>query len=122
MDAFLFPILLVGIAAMLFFQIRKQKRTVQQQQKLQNSLEVGDRVMTTSGLFATVVATADDSIDLEIAPGVTTTWLRQAVREKVDTDASQEATETDESADEQVSDEQATEQATGEPTEKQKTT
>src|SRR6202008_3791092 len=54
-----------------------------QQQEMQNSLSYGDRVMTTSGLFGSVVSTSDDSIDIEIAPGVVTSWLRAAVREKV---------------------------------------
>ena len=63
---------------------RKQKRAAQEQQKLQNSITDGDRVMTTSGLYGTVAdASGDTTIDIEIAPGVVTTWLRQAVREKV---------------------------------------
>lgn len=97
MDAFIFPILLVGIAALLYFQIRRQKRAMNDQQKLQNSLEVGDRVMTTSGVFGTIVATKDDSVELEIADGVTTTWIRQAIRERVQTDedSAEQDSETD---------------------------
>lgn len=126
MDAFLFPILLVGIAAMLYFQIRKQKRAAQEQQKLQNSLQAGDRVMTTSGLFGTVVETSDDSIELEIATGVTTTWLRQAVREKVDTADAQETSDAEDSAAEQEADDTDTADSSAEETadeqvEKQKT-
>jgi preprotein translocase subunit YajC len=79
-------ILMIAAAVVLMtFMSRKQKRSVQAQQDLQNSLHVGDRVMTTSGLYGTVVNTDDDaSIDIEVAPGMTTTWLRAAVREKVD--------------------------------------
>ena len=45
---------------------------------------VGDRVLTTSGLRAVVVDTSDeDTIDLEIAPGVRTTWVRAAIRERI---------------------------------------
>jgi preprotein translocase subunit YajC len=41
--------------------------------------------MTTSGLYGTVADTSgDNTIDIEIAPGVVTTWLRLAVREKVE--------------------------------------
>ena len=41
--------------------------------------------MTTSGLYGFVAdASGDTTIDIEIAPGVITTWLRQAVREKVE--------------------------------------
>ncbi|MCX2732327.1 preprotein translocase subunit YajC [Saccharopolyspora sp. NFXS83] len=87
LESLFLPLLIVLLAVPMFLQARKQKRAMQEQQKLQNSLEAGDRVMTTSGLFGTVVSSTDDSIDLEIAPGVVTTWVRAAVREKVVTDA-----------------------------------
>jgi preprotein translocase subunit YajC len=55
-----------------------------EQQQLQSSLEVGDVVTTTSGLRGTIVdASYEDTVDLEIADGVVTTWLRAAVRERV---------------------------------------
>jgi preprotein translocase subunit YajC len=85
----LLPLLLLFglLAAMMFFMSRRQRRAVAQQQELQNSLSVGDRVMTTSGLYGTIIDTSDETtIDLEIAPGVETTWLRAAVREKVSAD------------------------------------
>jgi len=84
LSSFLLPLIIVVFAVPLFLGTRRQKRVAQQQQEMQNSLSSGDRVMTTSGLYATVVSTAEETIDLEIAPGVTTTWLRAAVREKVD--------------------------------------
>lgn len=82
-SSLLLPLIIVLFAIPLFMGTRKQRRAQQAQQQLQNSLSYGDRVMTTSGLFGTVVSTSDDSIDLEIAPGVVTSWLRAAVREKV---------------------------------------
>ncbi len=102
----LLPLLIVLFAVMFYMQIRRQKKANQAQQKLQNSLTAGDRVMTTSGLFGTVVSTADSSVDLEIAPGVVTTWLSAAIREKVETeqdsdgeqDAADEADETAEAS------------------------
>ncbi|GAA4547685.1 preprotein translocase subunit YajC [Amycolatopsis samaneae] len=64
---------------------RKQKKQAAAQKDLQDSLGPGDRVMTTSGLYGTVAdASGDTTIDIEIAPGVVTTWLRLAVREKVE--------------------------------------
>ncbi|SHG13157.1 preprotein translocase subunit YajC [Streptoalloteichus hindustanus] len=87
MDAsFLFPLLIILLALPLFLSTRKQKKMMQEMQSLQNSLGPGDRVMTTSGLYGTVVGTDEDTLDVEIAPGVVTTWLRAAVREKVQTD------------------------------------
>ena len=91
----LFPLLLVLLVGFMFFGTRKQKRAQQAQQDMQKSLSFGDRVMTTSGLYATVAGTADDTIDLEIAPGVVTTWLRAAVREKVDPTATDVVEESD---------------------------
>jgi preprotein translocase subunit YajC len=83
MSTLLLPLLLVLMIGMLYLGTRKQKRQAAQQQDMQKSLSTGDKVMTTSGLYGTVVRTGDDSIDIEIAPGITTTWLRAAVREKV---------------------------------------
>jgi preprotein translocase subunit YajC len=84
LSSLMFPLLLVLLAVPLFLSARKQKRAAAEQQSLLSSLEPGDRVMTTSGLYATVAdATDDATIDLEIADGIVTTWLRQAVREKI---------------------------------------
>lgn len=85
----LLPMLLLFglLGAMMYFMSRRQRRAVQQQQQLQNSLAIGDQVMTTSGLYGTIIATDDTTVDLEIAPGVETTWLRAAVREKIGPDA-----------------------------------
>jgi preprotein translocase subunit YajC len=82
-SSLLLPLIIVLFAIPLFLGTRKQRRAQAAQRELQNSLSYGDRVMTTSGLYGTVVSTADNSIDLEIAPGVVTSWLRAAVREKV---------------------------------------
>jgi hypothetical protein len=42
-----------------------------------------DRVHTTSRLQATIAGITDDSVDLEIAPGVVTTWMKLAVRDRI---------------------------------------
>jgi len=103
----LLPLLLIAVLAIpLFLGTRRQKKAMHQQQELQNSLTVGDKVMTTSGMYGTVADISDDaSIDIEIAPGVQTTWLRAAIREKVDPEADvDEVEETDEAAAEEVQD------------------
>lgn len=80
----LIPLLLLVLLFVLFITTaRRQRRQVAQMQQLQSSLAVGDRVLTTSGLQATVVELGEDTIDLEIAPGVVTTWVRQIVRERL---------------------------------------
>ena len=106
MSNLLFPLLLVLLAVPLFLSARKQKRAAAEQQQLLSALEPGDRVMTTSGLYATVTDASDDAtIDLEIADGVVTTWLRAAVRERVlDSSASDAPTSEIPASDDTVSD------------------
>ena len=83
----LFPILILLLFIPIFLSSRKQKRAQAQMQSLQASLEPGDIVSTTSGLRATVVdASYEDTVDLEIADGVITTWVRAAIREKIASD------------------------------------
>jgi preprotein translocase subunit YajC len=88
MEQALLPLLLIAVLAIpLILGSRRQKKMVAQQQELQSSLTIGDKVMTTSGLYGTVSDISDEAtIGIEIAPGVETTWLRQAVREKIGPD------------------------------------
>ena len=84
MESMLLPILMfAALGALMFFSMRKQKRQAATVKQMQDSLVPGARVMTTSGLHGTVTAVADDTIELEIAPGMRTTWVRAAVREVV---------------------------------------
>ncbi|GAY11689.1 preprotein translocase subunit YajC [Pseudonocardia sp. N23] len=86
METLLFPLLILLLFIPIFLSGRKQRRQVQETQRLQAALEVGDVVTTTSGLRGTIVDSSyEDTIDLEIADGVVTTWLRAAVRDRVDT-------------------------------------
>ncbi|MEE2032726.1 preprotein translocase subunit YajC [Rhodococcus chondri] len=80
----LFPLLILALLVPTFLGVRRQKKEMQKVSQLQDSLRVGDRVMTTAGLHATVVALADDTVDLEIAPGVVTVWSRVVVRERIE--------------------------------------
>ncbi|TQM31774.1 preprotein translocase subunit YajC [Nocardia bhagyanarayanae] len=77
----LFPLLLVALLVPMFLGIRRQKREAEAVATMQESLKIGDAVTTTSGLWGTVVDLDDDTVDLEIAEDVVTTWLRQAIRE-----------------------------------------
>jgi preprotein translocase subunit YajC len=83
----LFPILILLLFIPIFLSSRKQKRAQVAMQALQSSLEPGDVVSTTSGLRGTVVDSSyEDTIDLEIADGVVTTWVRAAIRERITTE------------------------------------
>lgn len=76
------PFLLI-MGGFMYFASRRQRLAMQATIDLHDSLQPGERVHTTSGLEATIVAIADDTIDLEIAPGVVTTWMKLAIRDRI---------------------------------------
>ena len=77
----LFPLLIVALLVPLFLNARRQKKVLAKTTEMQDSLKVGDEIVTTAGLYARVVLVEDDTIDLEIADGIITTWSRAVVRE-----------------------------------------
>lgn len=86
MDLVIFLPLLIVMGAFMFFASRRQRKAMQATIDLHNSLQVGDRVHTTSGMLATITGITDDNVDLEIAPGVVTTWMKLAVRDRIEED------------------------------------
>jgi preprotein translocase subunit YajC len=76
--------LLIVLGAFMFFGSRRQKRAMQATIDLHESLGIGDQVHTTSGLQGTIAGITDDTVDLEIAPGVVTTWMKLAIRDRVE--------------------------------------
>lgn len=90
MDLVIFLPLLILMGAFMFFASRRQKKAMQATIDLHNSLSVGDQIHTTSGLQATITGIGDDYVDLEIAPGVVTTWMKLAVRDRVTDDVEED--------------------------------
>jgi preprotein translocase subunit YajC len=86
MDLVIFLPLLIIMGAFMYFASRRQKKAMQATIDLHNSLQIGDRIHTTSGLEGTISGITDDTIDLEIAPGIVTTWMKLAVRDKIEDD------------------------------------
>lgn len=86
MDLFVFLPLLIIMGAFMYFASRRQKKAMQATIDLHNSLTVGDEVHTTSGLRGRITGITDDEVDLEIAPGVVTTWMKLAVRDRITED------------------------------------
>lgn len=74
---FLLPVLLI------VFMVWSQRRRQRDAQALQSSLEVGDEVCTTSGLFGRVTALDDTAVTLEVSPGVAVRFDRRAIGSKV---------------------------------------
>ena len=84
MDLLVFLPLIIIMGAFMYFASRRQRKAMQATIDLRESLRVGDRVHTTSGLQATITGITDDNVDLEIAPGVVTTWMKLAIRDRVE--------------------------------------
>jgi preprotein translocase subunit YajC len=76
--------LFIILGAFMWFSARKQRKAMQATIDLQESLRIGDSVHTTSGLQATITGITDDCVDLEIAPGVVTRWMKLAVRDRIE--------------------------------------
>jgi len=93
MDLVVFLPLLIILGAFMFFASRRQKKAMQATIDLHNSLTIGDRVHTTSGLQGTITGITDDNVDLEIAPGVVTTWMKLAVRNRIVDDIDDDETD-----------------------------
>lgn len=55
------------VAVFYFFLIRPQKKREKQTQQMQNSLQVGDEIVTTGGIVGIVVSIKEDTVVLETA-------------------------------------------------------
>jgi preprotein translocase subunit YajC len=89
--------MVVIFAAMYFLMIRPQQRRRRQVESMQSALGLGDQVVTIGGLHATVRSVGDETVLLEIAPGVTATYARGAISRVVPAPTNDEADEADES-------------------------
>lgn len=83
MNSFIpFVVFVVVIVGLLAFSTRARRRQAQLQLDRAEKIRVGTEVMTTSGLYGTVVArNDDDSVLLAIAPGVEVRWALAALRD-----------------------------------------
>jgi preprotein translocase subunit YajC len=74
-------VLLLVLFVLLFFGQARRRRQLAEQMVRLSTLGFGDEVMTTSGLYGTIVARNDDgTVQLAIAPGVEVRWAMAALR------------------------------------------
>ena len=71
--------ILVLLVLMWFMLIRPQRRRQQDAQRMIDSLEVGQEIVTAGGLYGTVTALEGDEVRLEIADGVEVRIAKRAV-------------------------------------------
>jgi preprotein translocase subunit YajC len=75
-------LLVVVMLGLIVASRRRYARARAAQAAQQDRLSVGSEVMTTSGLYGTVVAVNDDdTLILSIAPGVEVKWAKAALRD-----------------------------------------
>lgn len=85
----LIPLLLL-VAVFYFLLIRPQQRRARQHRELMSSVGIGDEVITVGGMYGTVRNLDDISMTLEVSPGTSVRFSRQAISRKVLPETSEE--------------------------------
>ena len=79
----LLPIILIGVVFYLLI-MRPARNRQRKQAEMMSALTPGTRVMTTAGVYGTLVAIDDDDAELEIAPGVVIRVVKAAIGKVID--------------------------------------
>jgi preprotein translocase subunit YajC len=97
-------ILFLALPVVLFLMMRSQRRKAAQQQELQGAAEIGDEIMTTSGIFGTIVDEDEDqgTVVVQIAPGTNITMIRAGIARVVTEDEHDVSDEDDDDDDDDV--------------------
>jgi preprotein translocase subunit YajC len=86
-SSFFLIILVVFLGIFYFVMVRPQRSRQRRAMQMQNQVVPGQRIVTTAGMYGTVVSADDQDIVIEVAPGVQISMLRRAVlRVVTDTD------------------------------------
>lgn len=77
------PMILAFIAIMYFLMIRPQQKREKERREMLNSLSKGDKVITTGGMYGTVVDLSEDKVTLRVDDKVEIDFVRGAVAQIV---------------------------------------
>ena len=78
----LFPIL--GMLVLFyFFLLRPQQKRASEHKKMLGDLQKGDMVVTSGGIYGTVLTVGDSTLEVKIADNVKVKVLKSAVSEKI---------------------------------------
>ena len=88
--------LVILVAAFYFLIVRPQRRNAMVRRQLLNAVEVGDEIVTSGGVYGTVLEIDDETLDVEIAPGVVVKIARGAVAARISPRSDDEGDEDDE--------------------------
>jgi preprotein translocase subunit YajC len=79
--------LLITFGLMWVLLILPQQRRMKAHQAVVASLEVGDEVLTAGGLYGTITSVDEETLAVEVAPGVVLRVLRSAVTSRIGPDS-----------------------------------
>jgi preprotein translocase subunit YajC len=71
--------IVLAMFGLMLLVLNRGRRQQREMQAVQSRIAVGAEVMTTSGMYATVVALEGDVVTLEMTPGQRSRWDRRAV-------------------------------------------
>ena len=72
-------LILIVVISPTFIMQRKQRRYLDTIRQLQENLIIGDVIITTAGLRATIRGITDTTVEMETSPGVISTWEKHVV-------------------------------------------
>ncbi len=75
--------LLITFGLMWVLLILPQQRRMKQHQAIVASLQPGDEVVTAGGVYGTITSVDEDTLAVEVAPGVVLRVLRSAVSQRI---------------------------------------
>lgn len=96
-----FVLIVIAFLLMWLLLIRPQRRRQSQQVTMQESLGVGDEVVTAGGLYGTVASLDEDEVGVEIADGVVVRIARRAIAGVIPEEEDDEDDELEESAEDE---------------------
>ena len=79
--------LVILVGAFYFLIVRPQRRQSMIRRQLLNAVDVGDEIITSGGIYGTVISIDEDSLEVLIAEGIVIKLARGAVAAKVGPDA-----------------------------------
>lgn len=94
----LLPIIIIGAAFWLLI-FRPQQQRAKQQRQMLSQLEVGDRIVTIGGIYATVVELGEERLLVEVIDGSRLELARRAVASVLPPDTEHDADDADEDED-----------------------
>jgi preprotein translocase subunit YajC len=77
-----------------------QRRATRAKMEMQDSIDIGDEIVTAGGMYGYVTSIGDDEVEVEIAPGTVVRVATRAVAGRIDPDLDEEEPDEEEDAEE----------------------